>query len=283
MSGKFHPKLNETGKQDEERCCVCVACESLKRTTHSSAIRHIKKSLSFWWKAKHFLFLFYGLSRLLQLSLWPACEEAWSYTAVVLFPRCLHLQRHLHIQLYVHLPILLYWISECSLKQPSCLNVKNMRLWVVNTNKGEIILLWNVHIVTCKNMCVFIRIADDSVSSPLLFQFLPVSHTFISHSKTDVKRSKFFSTGYLKNRYIVYRYNRSIRTPIYCQSLWSHGRCVMLRKGIRCCFTVSTQHNISYFSVCSIFPPSWRMFFPFPGHVLLNITATSRRYFPLLC
>jgi len=55
-----------------------------------------------------------------------------------------------------------------------------------------------MHIVTCTNVCVLIRIADDSVSSPLLFQFLPVSRTCISHSKTDLKRGseiKIFVNG----------------------------------------------------------------------------------------
>lgn len=104
MSGKFHPKLKKTGKQDEERCCLCVACESLKLTTHSSAIRHIKKSLSFWQKAKHFLFLFLwslflSSSAALSVASKGASMKQHCSDPVPNMFEGEFFQRHLHIQL----------------------------------------------------------------------------------------------------------------------------------------------------------------------------------------
>lgn len=87
VPGKFRPKLNKTGKQQqEERCFSWIACESLKLTTHSSYSAH-QKELKFRMEGQTFPFLFYSPSSSAALF-----DQHWrkhfTNTVVILFLKC---------------------------------------------------------------------------------------------------------------------------------------------------------------------------------------------------
>lgn len=119
VPGKFRPKLNKTGKQQQERCFSCVACESLKLTTHSSYSAH-QKELKFLMESQTFPILFLQ-SLVFCSSLWPALKEA--FTNVILFQTCFKCEFNT-----LHLDILFIVFLSC------CCYFLYLTFWVIHSS-----------------------------------------------------------------------------------------------------------------------------------------------------